>query len=127
MSVGGGRGWGTRQYLVVHGHLERKAQVIAEALLVGNVQADLPSCRRRVNHDGQALSSHQDDMDWDVLLGFDCLGTDEDSGPLSRRPPTIAPLPGFASLWVPKHQACRGPTQLSAEGTMVTLASDAGC
>lgn len=87
VSVGGGRGWGTWQYLVVHGHLERKAQVIAEALLVGNVQADFPRCRGRVNHDSQALSGHQDDMDWDVLLGFDCLGTDEDSGPLSWRPP----------------------------------------
>lgn len=81
-----GDGQATWRYLVIHGHLQRKAQVVAEALLVGNVQADFPRCRCRVNHDSQALSSHQDDMDRDVLLGLDGLGTDEDSGPLSWRP-----------------------------------------
>lgn len=33
------------QYLVIHSDLEGKAQVVAQALLVGDVQADLP--RRR--------------------------------------------------------------------------------
>lgn len=33
------------QYLVVHGNLQGKAHVVAEALLVGDVQADFP--RRR--------------------------------------------------------------------------------
>ena len=30
------------QYLVVHGDLQRKAQVVTEPLLVGDVQADFP-------------------------------------------------------------------------------------
>lgn len=36
---------GTRgQYLVIHSNLEGKAQVINEALLAGDMQADFPRC-----------------------------------------------------------------------------------
>lgn len=38
--------------------------------------ADFTRCGGRVHRDGQALSSCQDDLDRDMLLGLDSLGTD---------------------------------------------------
>lgn len=73
--------------------------MVTETLLVGDVPADFPRCRGRVDHDRQALSSLQGNVDRDVLLGLDCLGTEEDSGPLSWKPthhlssPQLVPIP----------------------------------
>lgn len=68
---------GAAQYLVVHGDLEGKAQVVAEALLAGDVQADFLRGRGRVHCDGQALPRRQDDVHRDVLPGLDGLGEGE--------------------------------------------------
>lgn len=115
------------QYLVIHSDLQGEAQVVAEPLLAGGIQADLPRCRGRVHWDGQALSSHQDDMDRNVLLGLDSLGTDEDSGPLPRCPWAQLPALELPEPWTQRPaQSPAVSKQSSGPQTLAVVLMDSG-
>lgn len=50
--------------------------MVPEALFLSDVLADFSGGGGRIHRDSQAPSSCQDDLDRDVLLGLDSLGTD---------------------------------------------------
>lgn len=94
-----GRGAGEAAHLVVHSDLEGKAQGVAEALLAGDVQADLLRGRGRVHGDGQALPRRQHHVHRDVLSGLDSLGKARQS--LGRPLPGLSPRARPEGLLLP--------------------------
>lgn len=71
--------------------------MVLEALFLSNVLADFLGCGGRIHRDSQAPSSCKDDLDRDVLLGLDGLGTDRWS----------------LYSWVPELSGSRGSPSLS--------------